>query len=84
MKIGKDIRQQDKRPRHGRAAKRLSAHRFVGHGRAGEKCRDTSQNLMDQRTFGCRLRPVAMGCPWGLPRVERVMGGSIAGFIPLY
>lgn len=43
MKIGKDIRQQDKRPRHGRAAKPLSARLFARHGRAGEECRHTSQ-----------------------------------------
>lgn len=84
MKIGREIGQQDRRRQHGCAAKPLSAHRFARHGRAGEECRHTSQIPQDQRAFGCRLRPSALGHPRHLQRAEMVMGGPIPGVIPLY
>jgi hypothetical protein len=36
--IGREIGKQDRSGRHGLAAKRLSAHRFARHGRAGGEC----------------------------------------------
>jgi hypothetical protein len=60
-------RKQDRRPRHGRVVKALSAHGFARHGRARGECRGGSQDPMNQGTFGCRLRPAALGYLWYLP-----------------
>ena len=58
---------QDRRSRHRRAAKPLSAHRFARHHGAGGECRGLRQPPMIQAVPGCRLRCGALGCSWGSP-----------------
>ena len=55
---------QDRRRRHGRAAKPLSAHRFARHGRAGRECRHPRQVTVSEGTFECRVPRAAPGCDW--------------------
>ena len=55
---------QDRRPRHARAAKSLSAHRFARHGRPGGECRLPRQVTASEGNFGCRVLRDAPGCDW--------------------
>ena len=60
--IGQEIGKQDRRRRHGRAAKRLSAHRFARHGRAGGECCQSPQVAVGEGILSCRVRCAALGC----------------------